>query len=182
MLGDGRPGPDGGRGRLATGNRPVRRPCGAPRRHPLPRRRPVGHRYRRWLGSPDGIRRQIAGVRHRTSRDERSLDADGLLHRGRPRAQAARSRFSRAPRRPSTESWENFGRRYAAQLLALACLHVAGLDEADVLAAVRETLTSLARRSRHNIGGSCHGANSSSPAANTFRAGRAMRPRSNGCS
>ncbi len=55
------------------------------------------------------------------------------------------------------ESWESFGSRYGERLLALAGRHVDGLDEADVLAVVPETPASLARRSLHNIGGSCHG-------------------------
>jgi phytoene dehydrogenase-like protein len=137
------------------------------------------------LGSPNGIRRQVAGC----STGEPEMDDPWMLMVSSTAVDSDRApggTFKILTAAPlglaSGESWESFGSRYAERLLALAGRHVDGLDGGDVLAVVPETPASLARRSLHNIGGSCHGENSFCPAASTFRAGRAMNARWRGYS
>ena len=112
------------------------------------------------LGSPDGIRRQVAGC----STGEPELDDPWMLMVSSTAVDPDRAPggtfkiLTCAPENlASGESWDSFGSRYAERLLALAGRHVDGLDEADVLAVVPETPASLARRNPHNIAGSCHG-------------------------
>jgi phytoene dehydrogenase-like protein len=112
------------------------------------------------LGSPDGIRRQVAGC----STGEPEMDDPWMLMVSSTAVDPDRAPggtfkiLTCAPENlASGESWDSFGSRYAERLLALAGRHVDGLDEADVLAVVPETPASLARRNPHNIAGSCHG-------------------------
>jgi phytoene dehydrogenase-like protein len=112
------------------------------------------------LGSPNGIRRQVAGC----STGEPEMDDPWMLMVSSTAVDPDRAPggtlkiLTCAPQSlASGESWESFGSRYAQRLLALAGRHVDGLGEADVLAVVPETPASLARRNPHNIGGSCHG-------------------------
>jgi phytoene dehydrogenase-like protein len=112
------------------------------------------------LGSPDGIRRQVAGC----AAGEPEMDDPWMLMVSSTAVDPDRAPggtfkiLTCAPLRlASGESWEDFGSRYADRLLALAGRHVDGLGAADVLAVVPETPASLARRNPHNIGGSCHG-------------------------
>jgi phytoene dehydrogenase-like protein len=112
------------------------------------------------LGSPNGIRRQVAGC----STGEPEMDDPWMLMVSSTVVDPDRAPggtfkiLTCAPENlASGESWDSFGSRYAERLLALAGRHVDGLDDADVLAVVPETPASLARRNPHNIGGSCHG-------------------------
>ena len=114
------------------------------------------------LGSPEGTMRQIEGCAtgHPETADpwmllisSTAVDPD--------RAPGGGGTFKILTCAPQTlasgESWEEYGPRHAAHLLAIAGRHVAGLDEASVLATVHETPSSLSKRNIHNIGGSCHG-------------------------
>jgi phytoene dehydrogenase-like protein len=112
------------------------------------------------LGSPDGIRRQVAGC----STGEPEMDDPWMLLVSSTAVDPGRApggTFKILTCAPTTlasgESWDSFGSRYAERLLALAARHVEGLSGADVLAVVPETPASLARRNPHNIAGSCHG-------------------------
>jgi phytoene dehydrogenase-like protein len=112
------------------------------------------------LGSPDGTLRQIEGCA--TGRPEMTdpwmlLVSSTTVDPDRAPGGTFKILTAAPQTLASGESWDDFGPRYAAQLLAIAGRHVAGLDETAVLATVCETPSSLARRNIHNIGGSCHG-------------------------
>jgi phytoene dehydrogenase-like protein len=112
------------------------------------------------LGSPDGTLRQVEGCA--TGRPEVTdpwmlLVSSTAVDPDRAPGGTLKILTAAPQTLASGESWDDFGPRYAAQLLAIAGRHVTGLDEAAVLATVCETPSSLARRNIHNIGGSCHG-------------------------
>jgi phytoene dehydrogenase-like protein len=112
------------------------------------------------LGSPEGVLRQVEGCA--TGRPETAdpwilLVSSTAVDPDRAPGGTLKLLTAAPQTLASGESWDDFGPRYAAQLLAIAGRHVAGLDEAAVLATVFETPSSLASRNIHNIGGSCHG-------------------------
>lgn len=114
------------------------------------------------LGSPEGALRQIEGCAtgHPETADPWMLLVSSTAADP-DRAPGGGGTFKILTCAPQTlasgESWEDYGPRYTAQLLAIAGRHVVGLDEASVLATAYETPSSLAKRNIHNIGGSCHG-------------------------
>jgi phytoene dehydrogenase-like protein len=114
------------------------------------------------LGSPNGIRRQVAGL----TTGEPEMDDPWMLMVSSTavdpdRAPNGGGTFKILTCAPlnlaSGESWESFGPVFAERLITLAARHVDGLDKADVLAVVPETPASLAGRNPNNIAGSCHG-------------------------
>jgi phytoene dehydrogenase-like protein len=113
------------------------------------------------LGSPEGLRRQVAGCL--TGTPER--DDPWLLLVSSTVVDPARAPggvfklLTIAPSRPpGAEAWDaKAAGEYADRLVAIAAANVDGLSATDVLAVLPESPTGLAERNMHNIGGSCHG-------------------------
>lgn len=115
------------------------------------------------LGGPEGLLRQINGGAEGRLEEEdpwllivcstvvdpqRAPDGGGVL----------KLLTTAPPQLAGGRSWDDgTARSYAETLLALAGARLAGLGPGDVLAVEVESPASLARRNRHNLGGSCHG-------------------------
>jgi len=114
------------------------------------------------LGSPQGLRRQVAGCHEgRIEEDDPWLlvvcstvvDPDRAPDDG-----AVVKLLTPAPSRLADgRAWDDVTTSYAQRLLDIARRRVDGLGTEDVLAIEAESPAGLARRNEHNLGGSCHG-------------------------
>ena len=112
------------------------------------------------LGSPEGLRRQVAAALEGRVDDEDPwllmVDSTAVDPE---RAPGAVFKFlTIAPELRDGEPWnETDTHDFARRLLEFARSYVDGLDEENILAMRPESPTTIAQHNRANIGGSCHG-------------------------
>ncbi len=112
------------------------------------------------LGTPDGLRRQVAGVHEgRLETEDPWLLMMSSTAVDPDRAPGGVFKFlTAAPMLLDGKPWtEADATEYAEVLLELARPHVDGLEADDILAMRAESPTTLAAHNLSNIGGSCHG-------------------------
>ncbi|MGH9019660.1 MAG: phytoene desaturase family protein [Acidimicrobiales bacterium] len=112
------------------------------------------------LGTPDGVSRQVAGaLGGRVDADDPWLLLVDSTAVDPARAPGAAFKFlTVAPTLVDGAPWTAAASRdFADHLVDVARRRVVGLDDANILARVEESPTSLAARSPANLAGSCHG-------------------------